>query len=162
MSEGARADGAPHDAGVSDAARALLAELPVRGLLDTLGITIVEAEPSRVVATMPVGPRVHQPYGLLHGGASVALAESVASIAGALNVDRTRHMCVGLEINANHVRGKRDGMVTATGTPLHLGRATQVWDVRTVDEQGRLVSVSRCTLAVVPLERGERGERAAR
>lgn len=131
-----------------------MATLPTRGLLDTLGIEVVEAEPARVVMTMPVTPRVHQPMGLLHGGASVALAESVASIAGVLNVDRTRFTCVGVEINANHVRSLRAGVVTATGTPLHLGRTTQVWEIRITDEAGRLVCVSRCTLAVVPLGQG--------
>ncbi len=123
------------------------------GLLETLGITLLVCEPARVVATMPVGPRVHQPFGLLHGGASVALAESVASIGGILNVDRERFMPVGVEINANHLRAKRDGVVTAEGTPLHVGRTTQVWEVRIRDEAERLVCVSRCTLAVVPRAR---------
>jgi uncharacterized protein (TIGR00369 family) len=137
----------------SDEIRAWLASFPSRGLFGTLGITITDAEPGRVVATMPVGPPVHQPYGLLHGGASVALAETVASIAGSLNLDRAREMAVGLEINANHVRPVRSGVITAVGTPLHLGRSTHVWDVRITDERNRLVCVSRCTLAVVPLQR---------
>ena len=115
---------------------------------------MIEAEPSRVVATMAVEQRVHQPYGLLHGGASVALAESVASIAASLNIDRARFMAVGLEINANHLRSVRDGVVTAVGTPVHLGRSTQVWEIRISDARERLVCISRCTLAVVPLERG--------
>ena len=119
-------------------------------LLDSLGITIVEASRERVVATMPVGPRVHQPFGLLHGGASVALAETVASTAAWMNVDQAAEIVVGIEINANHLRAKRDGVVTATATPLHVGRRTQVWDVRIADEEGRLVCASRCTLAVVP------------
>ena len=125
-----------------------------RNLLDSLGIEIVSMEPQRVVATMPVDARTHQPYGLLHGGASVALAESVASLGAALHVDRERSMAVGLEINANHVRGVRSGTVTAVGAPLHVGRSTQVWEVRISDETGRLVCVSRCTLAVVPLAGG--------
>jgi 1,4-dihydroxy-2-naphthoyl-CoA hydrolase len=121
-----------------------------RNLLDTLGIEIVAFEPERVVATMPVDHRTHQPFGLLHGGASVALAESVASLGASLHVDRERQMVVGLEINANHVRAVRSGTVTAVGAPLHVGRTTQVWEVRISDERDRLVCVSRCTLATVP------------
>ena len=145
---------APPDAPPSPDALGWIATLPTRGLLDTLDITIVAAEPERVVMTMPVTPRVHQPMGLLHGGASVALAESAASMAGALNVDRTRHVCVGVEINANHVRSLREGTVTATATPLHRGRSTQVWEIRITDEAARLVCISRCTLAVVPRTHG--------
>ena len=133
--------------------RAWLEAFPTRGLLETLQIEIVDAEPGRVVATMPVGTRVHQPFGLLHGGASVALAETVASIAGSLNCDRACEMAVGLEINANHLRPVREGTVTAVGTPLHLGRTTQVWEIRISDARDRLVCVSRCTIAVVPLQR---------
>jgi uncharacterized protein (TIGR00369 family) len=123
-------------------------------LLATLGIEIVEATKERVVATMPVGPRVHQPFGLLHGGASVALAETVASTAAWMNVDQASEIVVGIEINANHLRAKRAGVVTATATPLHVGRRTQVWDVRIVDEEGRAICVSRCTLAVMPAPGG--------
>jgi uncharacterized protein (TIGR00369 family) len=99
---------------------------------------------------MPVEPKVHQPFGLLHGGASVALAETVASTAGWMNVDQEKEGVVGLEINANHLRAKRDGVVTAIATPVHVGRRTHVWEVRITDEQGKLVCISRCTLAVVP------------
>lgn len=119
-------------------------------MADALGITIVELTTERVVATMPVDHRTRQPYGILHGGASVALAETVASIGATMNVDRATSVAVGLEINANHMRPKRDGVVTGTATPIHRGKSTQVWDVRIVDEEGRLVCVSRCTLAVVP------------
>jgi uncharacterized protein (TIGR00369 family) len=119
-------------------------------LLSTLGIEIVEKTKQRVVARMPVGPKVHQPFGLLHGGASVALAETVASLAGSLNVDLTKESVVGLEINANHLRGKRDGVVTAIAMPVHIGRRTHVWEVRITDEQDKPVCISRCTLAVVP------------
>jgi 1,4-dihydroxy-2-naphthoyl-CoA hydrolase len=119
-------------------------------LADALGITIVELTTERVVATMPVDNRTRQPYGILHGGASVALAETVASLGATMNVDRETSLAVGLEINANHLRPKRDGMVTGTATPIHRGRSTQIWDIRIVDEEGRLVCVSRCTLAVVP------------
>ena len=119
-------------------------------LLSTLRIEVVEATRERVVARMPVGPRVHQPFGLLHGGASVALAETVASTGAWMNVDQATEIVVGIEINANHLRAVRDGEVTATATPLHVGRRTQVWDVRITDGSGRAVCVSRCTLAVVP------------
>jgi uncharacterized protein (TIGR00369 family) len=119
-------------------------------LLKTLGIEIVEATKARVVATMPVGPKVHQPFGLLHGGASIALAETAASTGGWMNVDQEKERIVGLEINANHLRAKRDGTLTATATPIHIGRRTHVWDVRVTDEEGKAVCVSRCTLAVVP------------
>jgi len=120
-------------------------------LLATLGIEIVEASKERVVARMPVGPKVHQPFGLLHGGASVALAETAASTGGWLQVDREKETVVGIEINANHLRGKRDGVVTAIATPLHIGRKIHVFEVRITDEHDRLICISRCTLAVVPL-----------
>jgi 1,4-dihydroxy-2-naphthoyl-CoA hydrolase len=120
-------------------------------LLSTLGIEITEASKERVVGRMPVGPKVHQPFGLLHGGASVALAETVASTAGWMQVDQSKETVVGLEINANHLRAKRDGVVTAIATALHVGRKTHVWEVRITDEQDKLVCISRCTLAVVPL-----------
>ncbi len=119
-------------------------------LLTSLGIEVVEATKERVVARMPVGPRVHQPFGVLHGGASVALAETVASTGGWMNVDQEKERVVGIEINANHLRAKRDGVVTAVATPVHIGRRTHVWDVRITDEQDKLVCVSRCTLAIVP------------
>jgi uncharacterized protein (TIGR00369 family) len=126
------------------------AALQQETLLSTLGIEVVEATRERVVARMPVGPRVHQPFGLLHGGASVALAETAASTGAWMNIDPATQAVVGIEINANHLRARRDGVVTATATPVHVGRTTQVWDVRIADEEGRAVCVSRCTLAVVP------------
>src|SRR5438477_11905453 len=110
-----------------------------KNLGDTLGIEIVELTGQRVVATMPVDERTRQPFGILHGGASVALAETVASLGATLNVDRETSSAVGIEINANHIRSKTDGIVTATGTPVHVGRATQVWEVRIVDEAQRVV-----------------------
>ncbi len=119
-------------------------------LLTTLGIEVVEATKERVVGRMPVGPRTHQPFGLLHGGASVALAETVATTGALMNVDFAKQAMVGIEINANHMRGKRDGIVTATATPVHVGRNTQVWEVRITDEEDRIVCISRCTLAAVP------------
>lgn len=121
-------------------------------LLSTLDMEIVEMTKERVVARMPVTPKVHQPYGLLHGGASVALAETVASIGGMMNVDQAKEGVVGLEINANHLRAVRDGMLSAVATPIHIGRRTHVWQVLITDERDKAVCVSRCTLAVVPRE----------
>lgn len=121
-----------------------------RGLAEKLGIEIVELTPSRVVGTMPVDERTRQPYGLLHGGASVALAETLASLGAIMNLDQHAFSAVGLEINANHIRAKRDGHVRGTATPSHIGRSTHVWMVQIVDEDDRTVCVSRCTIAVVP------------
>jgi 1,4-dihydroxy-2-naphthoyl-CoA hydrolase len=119
-------------------------------MIGLLEIEILEATVDRVVATMPVQAKVHQPFGLLHGGASVALAETVASLGAYLNVMDSGMGAVGLEINANHLKGKRDGIVTATATPIHKGRSTHVWQVEIKDEAGKMVCVSRCTLAIVP------------
>jgi len=117
-------------------------------LNERLGVVFLEATPERVVATMPVeGNR--QPYGLLHGGASVALAETVGSVAANLCVDMTTHMCLGQEINANHLRGISSGLVTATARPFHIGMRSQVWHIEIRDEHDRLVCVSRLTMAVV-------------
>lgn len=120
-----------------------------RTLATTLDMDFQVLEKDRVVITMPVNEKTHQPAGLLHGGASVALAETAASIGGYLNVDPQKQSVVGVEINANHIRGKRDGIVTATATPIHIGRTTMVWDIRITDEQQRLISISRCTLAII-------------
>ena len=119
-------------------------------LVAHLGITITEQGEDFLRGTMPVDHRTHQPFGLLHGGASVALAESLGSLAGNLCLDHTVSMAVGLEISANHIRSVTEGTVTGTARALHLGRNTQVWDIRIEDEEGRLVCVSRLTLAVVP------------
>jgi len=121
-----------------------------RGLAGVLGMEVLELTPERVVLTMPVNERTHQPFGLLHGGASVALAETVASLGALTHLDMTRFVAVGVEINANHIRSVRSGTVRATGTPLHVGQSTQVWSIEIVDERERRVCVSRCTLAVVP------------
>jgi 1,4-dihydroxy-2-naphthoyl-CoA hydrolase len=120
-----------------------------QGLAGSLGIELVELTPDRVVATMPVDDRTRQPFGLLHGGASIALAETVASFGAVMRIDRDRFIAVGQEINGNHLRGKSDGVVTATGVPVHAGRSTQVWSIEIADEQGRLVCISRCTMAIV-------------
>jgi uncharacterized protein (TIGR00369 family) len=119
------------------------------GLPTTLGIEIVEISDARVVATMPVDARTRQPFGILHGGASIALAETVASFGAVALIDRERYMAVGQEINGNHLRPKLDGIVRATGVPVHVGRTTQVWSIEIRDEEGRLVCISRCTMAIV-------------
>ena len=118
-------------------------------LMGLLEIENVELSKDKVVMTMPVGPKTHQPFGLLHGGASVVLAESAASVGTFLNIDPEKEAAVGLEINANHIRSKKDGIVTATATPLHKGRKTMVWDIKITDEQGKLICVSRCTCSIV-------------
>ena len=114
-----------------------------------IGIQITSLAKDKVVATRPVDNRTRQPFGLLHGGASAALAETVASIGAYLNVDQATQAAVGVELNANHIRGKTEGTVTATATPVHRGRTIHVWEIRIEDEESRLVCVSRCTLAIV-------------
>ena len=117
-------------------------------VLQTLGIEIESAERELVVLKMPVEERVHQYTGLLHGGVSVVLAETAASIGAALNTDLSRFTPVGVEINANHVRSVTKGVVTAEARPVYQGRQIAVWAVEIKDERGRLVCVSRCTLAL--------------
>ncbi|MFT3981314.1 MAG: hotdog fold thioesterase [Ferruginibacter sp.] len=114
-----------------------------------LGMEWVEIGPDFLKMKMPVDHRTHQPYGLLHGGASCALAETIGSIASYLVIDSSKLICVGLEINANHVRGVRDGYVIATATPLHLGGTTHVWDIKINDDAGKLVCISRLTVAIL-------------
>src|SRR5258708_4014149 len=116
---------------------------------EILDIRLVSAAKDRVVATMPIGPNHRQQVGYLHGGISVVLAESVASLGTVLNIDASRQMAFGLEINANHLRPKRDGQLTAVATPIHRGRTTHVWDIKISDENDKLVCISRCTVAVV-------------
>ena len=123
--------------------------LAKRGLAVALGIEMEELSRVRVVATMPVDDRTRQPFGLLHGGASLALAETVASFGAAVHIDRERFSAVGLEINGNHLRAKTEGIVRATAVPAHLGRSTHVWSIEIADEEGRLVCISRCTMAIV-------------
>lgn len=117
--------------------------------LDAMGIRLSEATQDRVVATMPITSRHHQPMGYLHGGVSLLLAESVASWGSILNIDTDRQMAFGLEINANHLRPKREGILTAVATPLHRGRTTHIWDIRITDENDKLICISRCTVAIV-------------
>lgn len=113
-----------------------------------LGMEWVELGNDFLKMRMPVDARTRQPYGLLHGGASVALSETVGSVASALIVDHERFFCVGLEINANHLRAVREGYVTAVARPLHLGGQTHVWDVRIYDEKEKLICISRLTVAI--------------
>lgn len=120
-----------------------------RGMASAIGVELTLLTPDKVVATMPVDDRTRQPFGLLHGGASAALAETVASIGALLNIDKDKQAPVGVELNANHIRGKKDGIVTATATPLHRGRKIHVWEVRIVDEKNHLICASRCTLAII-------------
>jgi len=116
--------------------------------MEPLGIVFTEIGEDFLRATMPVDARTRQPYGLLHGGASALLAETLGSTAGGLCVPEGQGV-VGIEINANHLRGVRDGSVTGTARPLHVGRSTQVWEIRIEDDAGRLACISRLTLAVV-------------
>jgi len=117
--------------------------------IEALGIIFTKIGPDYICATMPVDARTHQPYGLLHGGASLLLAETLGSTAGTLCVPEGATV-VGIEINANHMRGVRSGLVTGTARALHVGRNTHVWEIHIVDERETLVCVSRLTLAVVP------------
>ena len=120
-------------------------------VMNTLGIEIVEYTPERVVATMPVTPKTHQPFGIMHGGVSVVIAETVASAGSYQFIDPQTQRAVGLEINANHIRSQRDGIVKAIGTPIHIGRTTIIWDIRIYNEEEKLVCISRCTMAVIPV-----------
>jgi 1,4-dihydroxy-2-naphthoyl-CoA hydrolase len=131
---------------------ATLEELQERArdtLVEWLGIRFAEIGPDYLRATMPVDKRTHQPMGILHGGASVALAETVASTAANLCVDNERWVCLGQEINANHLRPVPGGVVTATARSLHRGSRSQVWQIEIRDERERLICVSRITMAVV-------------
>ena len=128
-------------------------DVATRGLPGVLGIEIIELTDDRVIATMPVDDRTRQPFGILHGGASIALAETVASLGATGRIDRERFIAVGQEINGNHVRQKAEGIVTATAVPAHVGRSSQVWTVEIRDEAGRLVCIARCTIAIAPRHR---------
>jgi uncharacterized protein (TIGR00369 family) len=118
------------------------------GVHETLGIEVVELDPTRVVLTMPIGPPVHQPFGILHGGVSALLAESAASVGGSLNVPEGKGI-VGIEISASHLRGAVSGTLIAVGTPIRIGRTIQVWRIELTDQDGRAICDAKCTLAVV-------------
>lgn len=118
-------------------------------LLQLLDMEYVEITADRLVMKMPVGPKVHQPAGILHGGISVALAETAASMATFVNIDINTKAPVGMEINANHIRSKKEGELTAVATPFHKGRTSMVWNVEITDEKNKLVCISRCTMAII-------------
>jgi len=118
-------------------------------IVEHLGIIFTASGEDWLQATMPVEPRTHQPYGMLHGGASVVLAETLGSMAGNLCVDPATQLCVGLEINANHLRPMHSGYVIGTARAVHIGRSTQVWDICIENEKGKPVCISRLTLAVI-------------
>jgi 1,4-dihydroxy-2-naphthoyl-CoA hydrolase len=115
---------------------------------ELLGIRITELGENYIKATMPVDKRTHQAYGILHGGASAALAETLGSIGSVIIVDPEQYICVGIEINANHIRSVRDGFVTGTAVPLHLGASSHVWEIKIVDKNDKLICVSRLTVFV--------------
>ncbi|MFC4261311.1 hotdog fold thioesterase [Ferruginibacter yonginensis] len=133
-----------------------LADLHITG--NTLGTHLdmqwEEVGPDYLKMSMPVDERTKQPYGLLHGGASCALAETVGSVASYLVLDPSKYICVGLEINANHLRSVREGRVVATATKVHLGATTHVWDIKIHDAQGKLACISRLTVAILANKRG--------
>lgn len=114
-----------------------------------LGMEWVDIGPNFLKIKMPVDHRTKQPYGFLHGGASCVLAETLGSVASALVIDHARFYCVGLEINANHIRVAKSGYVTGTVTPLHLGASTHVWDIKIIDDENHLICVSRLTVAIL-------------
>ena len=119
-------------------------------MAEFLGLKWVEIGDDFLKMSMPVNDTTRQPYGFLHGGASCALAETVGSVASSLVIDTTEFYCVGLEINANHLRSVSEGIVTAIAQPLHLGRSTHVWDIKIYDDKEKLFCVSRLTVAIVP------------
>lgn len=118
-------------------------------MFEYLGIEWVEIGENFLKAKMPVDNRTRQPYGLLHGGASCVLAETLGSMASHLVIDFAHFYCVGIEINANHIRSAKEGFVYGTCTPLHLGASTHVWDIRITNEEGKLVCISRLTVAIM-------------
>lgn len=113
-----------------------------------LGIEVVEASPDRVELTMPIGPRVHQPMGLLHGGASAVLAESAASIGAFMNCDPAKQHAIGIELNISHLRGRSDGQLSAVATPVRKGRSIHVWRIEITDQDDVAIASARCTLAL--------------
>ena len=135
-----------HDLNVSLDA---LNELSAGTIAATLGIEFTEIGQNHLRATMPVDARTRQPYGLLHGGASTTLAETLGSIASAMVIDRETQLCVGISINANHIRSVREGFVHGVATPLHLGSSTHVWEIRIFDDDHNLICASRLTVAIL-------------
>ncbi|MEO8414701.1 MAG: hotdog fold thioesterase [Ginsengibacter sp.] len=124
----------------------------IDSMANFLGMEWKEIGSDFLKMSMPVDERTKQPYGLLHGGASCVLAETVGSIASALVIDMNKFYCVGIEINANHIKGVKDGWVIAKCTPLHLGKSTHVWDIKIFDDSEKLICVSRLTVAIIPIK----------
>jgi 1,4-dihydroxy-2-naphthoyl-CoA hydrolase len=132
----------------------ILNESSKNTMIEHLGIIYTELGKDYISARMPVDYRTHQPHGLLHGGASVALAETLGSVAANLSVDQEKYQCVGLEINSNHVRSMQVGWVYGTARPIHIGKTTHIWEIRINNDQGQLVNISRLTMAVLKLQKG--------
>jgi 1,4-dihydroxy-2-naphthoyl-CoA hydrolase len=130
-----------------------LTRLGDNALAAHLGIEFVAVGDNWLSARMPVDHRTHQPFGRLHGGASVALAETIASVGAGFTIDRSNYVAVGMEINANHIRPAKQGWVTGTATAESIGRTSQIWTIRIVDEADKLVCLSRITIAVIPIAR---------
>lgn len=126
-----------------------LNRMSVNTMVTHLGIEFTRIGEDFIEARMPVDHRTHQPLGLLHGGASVVLAETLGSVAATCCVDMSKQYCVGLEINANHIKSVREGFVTGISRPIHVGKKTQVWEIKISNEQNELVCVSRITMAVI-------------
>lgn len=127
----------------------ILNKMSANTMVEHLGIVFTAIGDDYIQATMPVDHRTHQPYGLLHGGASVALAETLGSVAAHCCIDTSIQYCVGLDINANHVKGVKQGTVTGTTKPIHIGKRTHVWEIRITNEQNELICISRITMAVI-------------
>ncbi len=138
--------------GLESKAEILFNELP-QNMGKTLGIDFQHVAKTQVTATMPVDENTKQPFGLLHGGASAALAETLASVGAWMNIDETQYAAVGIELNANHIRSVRTGKVTGTAAPVQRGAQIQVWEIKIYDEKERLVCISRCTLAIIKLRK---------
>ena len=126
-----------------------LNEMSANTMVQQLGIVITNVGDDFIEGTMPVDHRTHQPYGLLHGGASCVLAETLGSVASAKVIDPEKFICVGIEINANHIRSVRSGLVTGITTPIHIGASTHVWDIKIYDEREKLICISRLTVAIL-------------
>jgi 1,4-dihydroxy-2-naphthoyl-CoA hydrolase len=128
-------------------------EIGANTMAEFLELTWQEIGDDFLKLSMPVNAKTRQPYGFLHGGASCVLAETIGSVASALVIDRKKFYCVGLEINANHLRSVSEGLVTAIAKPLHLGKSTHVWDIKIYDDKEKLFCVSRLTVAILPIKK---------
>lgn len=126
-----------------------LQQMSKNTMVQHLGIEFTAVNENSISATMPVDQRTTQPYGILHGGASVALAETLGSVAAHASIDASKYQSVGLEINANHLRSVRSGKVTGTATAVHIGRSTHVWSIEIINDQGKLICTSRITMAII-------------